>query len=215
MSIKVAIADDHPLVVEGLCKVLNAMPQALRVTATYPDGGSLLKGLEEDQPDVLLLDMQLPDLSGSELTVHIRRQYPRISILILSGLDSAILVKNMIRLGCRGYLLKSTADKSILAEAIEKVYYTDEIYLDPALKEDLLSDMLKARKKEHQPVRLSKREKEILGLVLEEFSNIEIADKLSLSLRTIENHKYNLFRKLDVKNAVGLIKVAMQRGLLP
>ncbi len=213
MPIKVALADDHPLVAEGISRILNATPH-IQVIATYPDGDSLLQGIKLRQPDVLLLDMQMPDKSGSELIVHIRRNYPDLPVLVLSGLDSAILVKNMIRLGCRGYLLKSTADKTILTEAIEKVFYTDELYLDPSLKEDLLSGLLQAKKKEKQVLKLSRREKEILELIVEEYSNPEIADKLSLSPRTVENHKYNLFQKLNVKNAVGLIKAAIQQGLL-
>jgi len=213
MPINVAITDDHPLVAEGLCNVLNSTLN-ISVSATYSNGDSLLKGLQKEQPDVLLLDMQLPDQSGSELAMYIRKNYPELPILILSGLDSAILVKNMMQLGCKGYLLKSTADKSILTEAIEQVYYTGETYLDPSLKEGLLSDLLKPKRQKKQPLKLSKREKEILELVVEEYRNPEIAAKLHLSLRTIENHKYNLFQKLNVKNSVGLIKVAIQRGLL-
>ncbi len=212
MSIKVAIADDHPLVAEGLYKIINAVSH-IQVTGIYANGDALQKGLTEEVPDVLLLDMQFPDTSGSELALYIRKHYPDIAILILSGLDSSILIKNMIQLGCKGYLLKNTTDKNILMSAIEKIYYTNDIYLDPFIKEDLLTEILTGKKRAKDKLKLSKREKEILGLIVEEYSNPEIADKLCLSLRTVENHKYNLFQKLNVKNSVGLIKAAMQYGL--
>jgi len=213
MSIRVAITDDHPLVIEGLENVLRAHP-GIRVISTYGNGNALLEGLKKEVPDVLLLDIQLPGKSGSELAQLLTKAYPDMRILVLSSMDTSFHVKGMIQQGCMGYLLKSTTDRKVLVQAIEQVH-AGQMFLDPSLKEDLLYGMLKARQRagKLQP-RLTLREKEILQLIIAENSNQEIADRLFLSLRTIEAHKYNLLQKLHVKNTVGLVKVAIQMGLI-
>jgi len=213
MPIKVAITDDHPLVVEGLQNVLRAHPN-ISVIATYSSGDALLKGIKKEVPDVLLLDFQLPDKAGNELAHILVEAYPELRILVLSSMESAFHVKSMLQQGCMGYLLKSTTDHQMLIQAIEAVY-AGKLFLDPSLKEELLYDMVKAKQRnEKAQFRLTLREKEILQLIVAEYSNPEIADKLFLSLRTVEAHRYNLLQKLKVKNTVGLVKVAIQMGLI-
>lgn len=212
-TIKVAITDDHHMVIEGLRNVLKAFGH-IQVIATYTRAHALLKGLEAEVPDVLLLDLQLPDQPGYEIVKTLISKYPQMRVLILSGIESDYYIQDMIRQGCSGYLLKSTADKNLLASAIQKVY-EGEVFLDPSIKEALLLKMLKGKKmKESIQPKITEREKEVLQLIVQEFDNQEIANKLFISLRTVENHRYNLLQKLDVKNTVGLVKIAMKMGLL-
>ena len=210
--IKVAITDDHLIVIDGL---LNAFQDVgdIEVTGTYNNGGELFKGLQVAPADVLLLDLQLPDRNGSELVPLLLQQYPGMHILILSGIESSPYIKEMMQKGCKGYLLKSNASKSTLVAAIREVY-EGGIYLEPSLKEQLLHEMLIAKRKSDKlNPRITQREKEVLNLITEELSNQEIADRLFISLRTVETHRYNLLQKLNVKNTAGLLRVARQMGI--
>lgn len=211
--IKVVITDDHHLVIEGLRKVLDPLPQ-IEVIASYTRAGALLKGLHTAVPDVLLLDLQLPDQPAYEIVEDLIRDYPDMRILILSAVESHYYIKDMINQGCQGYLLKSATDQDTLATAIQEVY-DGSLFLDPSIRADLLQEMLQTKRKKNslQP-RITAREKEVLALIVQEFDNQEIAKKLCISSRTVENHRYNLLQKLDVKNSVGLVRVALQMGLL-
>src|SRR5690606_11629375 len=122
--IRVAIVDDHPMIIGGLENILTRYPN-IALTHTYNNGASLLNGLKENgAPDVLLLDIQLPDIPGDELTPLILRKYPNVRIIILTNFDSALYVNNMIRRGVHGYLLK-TSEKDVLIKAIETVHNGD------------------------------------------------------------------------------------------
>lgn len=212
MPITVAITDDHPLAVAGLQNMLSSCSH-IKVLNTYSNGAELLLGLEAEQPDVLLLDVLLPDTKGPELAAVIHSKYPKINILAITSLDAPVHVKAMLRNGCKGYLLKNT-DVQTLIHAIEEVHKGNE-YIEPSIKEQMLQNMLHFKKQTSiKKPSLTRRETEILHLIIEENTNQEIADKLFLSLRTIENHRFSLFQKLDVKNTVGLVKAAIQLGLM-
>jgi len=212
--INIAIADDHPMVLAGLRTILKPYSH-IRIVATYSKAAELLEGIKKQQPDVLLLDISLPDQTAKELLPLLTHNYPEMQILILTSLDAPAMVNSMMRRGSRGYLLKGAA-AATLAEAIETVNRKEE-YLDPALKEVLFRNVIKY--KNHLPEqelmpKLSQREKEILRLIANEYTTKEIAEKLFIGLRTAENHRYNLLQKLDVKNTAGLVKIAIQMGLL-
>lgn len=211
--IKVAITDDHPIVIDGLCNALQSQ-QDIELRGTYRNGAELLKGIQKNQVDVLLLDLQLPDKNGAELAPLLLQQYPELHILILSGMDSSPYIKEMMRKGCKGYLLKSTTNQSTLVEAIRQVY-SGGLYLDAALKEQLLQEMLVTKRQANKlNPKITQREKEVLRLIASECSNQEIADRLFISLRTVETHRYNLMQKLDVKNTAGLLRMAAQMGMV-
>ncbi len=212
MMINVAIVDDHPLAISGLKNMLSEAPNII-VSQTYEDGQSCLDGLKIHQPDVLLLDVQLPDFKGQDLSEIISKTYPEIKILAITSLDAPIFVKSMMKHGCKGYILKNTRLKT-LVHAIEQLY-EGGIYIEPTLKEQMMQNMLHIKKSAttRKPT-LTLREREILKLIVEENTNQEIADKLFISLRTVENHRFSLLQKLDVKNAIGLVKVAIQLGLV-
>lgn len=212
MPIKVVITDDHPLAINGIKAMLAGFPHII-VTATYSNGTTLLEGLAQQQPDILLLDIMLPGKSGKELVPIISKAYPAIGIIAITSLDAPAVVKTMMQKGCLGYLLKDT-DEHTLAEAIEQVHQGNE-YLEPGLKEHLLQHMIHNKKTDNSIVaELTQREKEILSLIVEEYTTQEISDKLFISFRTVENHRYSLLQKLEVKNTAGLVRVAITTGLL-
>jgi len=204
--ITLAFADDHLIVLNGLQNILSAIPD-FTIINVYQNGEDLLEDLETKQPDVLLLDIQLPGKSGIELCGIITKKFPAVKIIALTNVDIPIQVKKMMQQGAMGYLLKDS-NPEILEEAIRKVY-NGELFIQESISKKLVSNYISSDKKQ-----LTKREKEILKLITEEFTNQQIADKLYLSLRTVENHRNNLLQKLDVKNTAGLVKVAIQDGLI-
>lgn len=213
-NINIAIADDHPMVISGLISLLSPF-RHIHVTGAYPGGAALLEGLAQNEPDVLLLDILLPDISGKDLVPTIKEDYPTVKILVLTSLDAPAMVTSMLRRGCRGYLLKG-AGPQLLAEAIGAVA-RDEEFIDAGLKEQLLQNVMRYKNDpQHRFVipELTQREKEIITLIAQEYTTKEISEKLFISYRTAENHRYNLIQKLDVKNAAGLVKVAIQMGLI-
>ncbi len=212
MHIKIALTDDHPLIIGGIKNLLHYYKH-IEIIDTYADGNALLEGLKERRPDVLLLDIQLPDRSGNELARLITRNYPDIRILVLTSNNSTFHLKDMIRSGCKGYILK-TADKEALVNAIEEVYQGRE-YLEPSLKDQLLNKVLKLKPDTQQAhASLTSREKEVLALIANEMTSQEIAAHLHISQRTVENHRFSLMQKLHVKNTAGMTKAAMEMGLI-
>jgi DNA-binding NarL/FixJ family response regulator len=195
--------------------LLNAFGDVkdISIAGTYNNGADLLKGLQTKPADVLLLDLQLPDRNGSELAPILLQQYPDIRIIILSGIESTPYIKEMMQKGCKGYLLKSNTVKPVLIEAIKEVY-NGGIYIEASIKEQLLHEMLIAKRKlDKLNPKITQRELEVLNLIMEELSNQEIADRLFISLRTVETHRYNLLQKLNAKNTAGLLRIARQMGI--
>jgi len=209
--IKIAIVDDHPLVITGLRHIL-ANAKGMEIIGSYVNGSELLKGISIEQPDVLLLDIQLPGQTGDELLELIRRNYQLIKILVLTNFDNVFYIKNMLKKGANGYVLKTT-NEDILLEAIRAVF-DGELYLEPVLREKVLLDNLQAKQAfATQPV-ITRLEKEILKHVAADMTSQQIADILFLSKRTIDNYRLSLLMKLGVKNPAGLVKKAIQLGLI-
>ncbi len=212
MKIKVTTLDDHPVVLNGIKNMLMEYEQ-VALLDTCTNENELMEALLNRQPDVLLLDVQMQGKQGDELATLISRKYPEISILVLSNLNQAFHVRNMFMSGAKGYILK-TADPDGIMQAIEAVY-NGEQYLDPALRNSMLSDLLMdTRAKEHAIPDLTMREKEILKLIAEEMTSKEIAQKLFISLSAVENHRLNMLFKLNVKNSIGLVRKAIQLGMI-
>ena len=205
--IRLAITDDQVIILNGLQKILADVPN-IKITGIYHNGDELLEGLAIQQPDVLLLDIQMPGKSGIELAGIITKTYKQIKIVALTNIDVTAQIKKILQQGVMGYLLKDASPETIV-KAIETVH-NGEQYIQEELKQQLLSSLSSHSAKQI----VTRREKEILQLIVDEFTNQEIADKLFLSLRTVENHRNNLLQKLDVKNTAGLVKVAIQEGLV-
>jgi DNA-binding NarL/FixJ family response regulator len=213
MPVKLILADDHPLVLSSLKTVINSQEQ-MEVVGSYCCGSDLLNGLKTLQPDVLMLDMQLPDMTGKELAETILNVYPSIKIIVLTALEATYNIEEMMQLGCAGYLLKSSCDDLQLIKAIEDVY-RGEYYLDTVLQKQLLTNILKKKRlAENVSQLLTRREKEILKLITEEYTNMEIAEKLNISIRTVETHRFSLLQKLNAKNTAGLVRSAIEMRLI-
>ncbi|HTM66322.1 MAG TPA: response regulator transcription factor [Flavipsychrobacter sp.] len=210
MSIRIAIADDHPLLVEGLKKILPTFP-GISLFGCYYTGKELLNGLEQYLPDVLLLDIHLPDKNGDELVPIILKKYPSLKILTLTNFDSTIYVHHMIAHGVLGYILK-TATNEELIEAIQTVSRGEQ-YISDAMKEKMNDVDSKIRKAFSSRASLTPREKEILQLVVDGHTNPEIAQKLFLSVKTVDNYRTNIMMKLDVSNTAALVTKALRTGM--
>ncbi len=205
--IKLAITDDQVIILNGLQKILSDAANIM-ITGVYNNGDELLEGVAKEQPDVLLLDIQMPGKSGIELAAIITKQYKDIKIIALTNIDVVAQIKKILQQGVMGYLLKDASPQTII-NAIETVHGGQQ-YIQEQLRQQLLSSLSAGNSKQI----VTRREKEILQLIVDEFTNQEIADKLFLSLRTVENHRNNLLQKLDVKNTAGLVKIAIQEGLV-
>ncbi len=209
--IKIYITDDHPSIIHGLKHMLQHH-QDIHIAGTFNTGKDLLNRLETDLPDVLLLDIHLPDISGNRLARIISQKYPQVAMIAFTNMNTDFHIQDMMNNGCLGYLLK-TADEGTVAKGIREVY-AGRKFLEQPLKAELEHDMMQTKKLLVTMPTLTKREKEVLQYICAGKTNQQIADELHLSLRTIENHRFNLQQKLKVKNTVDLIKLALHAGLI-
>ncbi len=210
MEIKVAIVDDHPMIINGLKNMLEGYSHIV-VIAAYNDGAELMAGLEQQQPDVLLLDIQLPGQPGDELTPLILKKYPGLHIVALTNFSSALYMTTMLRQGARGYLLKTTRQDTLI-EAIETVY-RGETFIEPSLRDKAVQDARKHSKIIYAQLSLTIREKEILRLLVAGKSNQEIADTLFIGYHTVRNYRARIFDKLEVSSISELVSKALTLGL--
>lgn len=209
--IPVALVDDHEVVINGL-KAMFGNFSEIEVLFSANNATTLFEQLQERQPAVILLDIQLPEMNGIDICKQLRRQYPQIKVVAFSSFDDTHYIKQIIRNGASGYLLKN-ADQQTILTAIKTVLNGEE-YIDESIKKILIQESISGQRRSLFEIPLTKREKEILQLIAGGLSNQEIADKLFISLRTVETHRFNLTQKLDVKNAAGLVKEAIKRGLV-
>jgi DNA-binding NarL/FixJ family response regulator len=209
--IKLAIIDDHEVIINGLKAMLSAYSH-FSIIYTANNASDLLSRLKNEQPDVLLMDIQMPEMNGVELCKHVHKQYPAIKLIAFSSFDDSHYVKQIIRNGASGYLLKNAEQQSIIT-AIEKVVTGEEV-IDEAIKKILIGESITGHRRSIFDIPLTNREKEILKLIAGELTNQEIADQLFISLRTVETHRFNLTQKLGAKNTASLVKEAMKRGLM-
>ncbi len=211
MSIKIAIADDHSLITEGVSNMLRHNSE-IELIATYINGAGLLKGIEKIEPDVLLLDFSMPDMQGDELTDIISKRYPRIRILILTSADNIFHIRNMLEYPIAGYLLKHL-NREVLTRAI-KTAYEGGTYFDETVARMIEEDRRKRRRQAETGTMLTRREQEILQLLANNHTNKEIATLLHISARTVEHHRKSILEKLEVKQTSALVRKALEWGII-
>ena len=215
-SIRVLVVDDHQLMIDGLRSILQDEHDVASVDGAN-SASEALSFLEKNQTDVVLADINMPERSGIDLTRDIKEHYPHIQILALTMHEDISMISKMVEAGASGYILKRTNMNEVL-EAI-RVVANNGKYLGRDVQEVMMNSLASVEKTNQDeadegPAPLTTREKEILNLIAKEFSNIEIADKLFISERTVETHRRNIFTKTKTKSIVGLIKYAIKEGLV-
>ena len=209
--IRLAITDDHSLILKGI-ETLFKSSKDIAIVGTYSNAEKTVENLASTNPDVLLLDLNLPDGNGIYLCKSILKELPKLNIIALTNFDETAFVKNIIKNGAKGYLLKNT-DKNELELAIKKVY-NGEQYLQKSIQKKLLNESIGKTTRNNFIPKLTRREQEILNLISEEFTTNEIAEKLFVSAKTVETHRSHLIQKLEVRNTAGLVRIAIEKGLL-
>jgi DNA-binding NarL/FixJ family response regulator len=207
--IRVFLIDDHPLVLEGVRALLAGSPD-LTVAGSATSAAAALAWLSANDADVVLLDVNLPDLNGIELCQKIKQAWPAVRVLGLSTFKERSYVTKMIEQGASGYLLKNAAREEI--EDAIRAAHQGRMYLNMEIA-SLIVAPAAADKSQRAPV-LTAREKEVLALIGEGFTNQEIAEKLFISTLTVDSHRKNLLAKFSAKNTAALIKTAMDFQLL-
>jgi DNA-binding NarL/FixJ family response regulator len=210
--IRVLIADDHPLFRDGLRALLNSIPQT-KLVGEAADGEEVLKQATALQPDVILMDIQMPGLNGVDATRQILRAAPDIGIVVLTIFEDDELVFAAMRAGARGYILKG-ADQTEILRAIGAAMRGEAFFGAPIAKR--LTDFFSApRSSPPAPAfpELTEREREVLDLIAQGFNNREIAEQFVLSPRTVRNHISSIFSKLQVTDRARAIVLAREAGL--
>ena len=212
--IKVFLVDDHPVVRVGLSEALSTLPD-MNVVGVSASGEEALGMIPEAQPDVVLLDLKMPGLNGIETTRLIKADNPEVHIVIFSMHDEESFLNQAFQAGAIGYVLKG-APVSEVAEALRETSRGD-YYLCSRLQKEVVRDFFKIRQSTPEEVnydRLTDREQQILGLLVNGHSTTEIGEMLFISHKTVETHRANIMQKLEVDNLVGLIKFCMRMNIL-
>lgn len=201
---KIFIVDDHPVVAEGLRKLIIDSGAA-DVIGIAETGKACLDFLRWEKPDIIFLDINLPDASGIDLCKEIKSKYKTIKILALTSYNEKSIIKKMIENGADGYLLKNS-DAYDITEGIKEVTLGNKYF---AVEVDSI-----LRKEEPTEILLTRREKEVLMLIADGMTNNEIAEKLFISSLTVDSHRKNLITKLNARNTASLIKIAIENNFI-
>lgn len=215
-KISLALVDDHHLVRDGIKSLIEGV-EHIDVVIEASNSDELLAKLEEVEPQIAIVDISLPGLSGIEITKTLGSRYPNIKVIILSMHTTQEFIFNAIKAGAKGYLPKNITQIE-LVDAIEGVNAGNE-YFSKEISEIILKNYLKQIKNpdrvdEYQEQKLTSRESEILKLVAEGYSNQLIADKLYISVRTVESHKNHIMQKLELSSTVELVKYALKNKII-
>ncbi len=211
-NVRILLVDDHAVLRDGVRMVLESQP-GFQVVGTTENGRDALRLVEELRPDIAVLDIAMPEMNGLEATRAIRQCCPQTQVVILSMHEGEEYLREALRAGAAGYVLKRAAAKELVG-AIQTVRH-GESYLDPALTRTLISDYVRqVERGDEMPDSLTERELEVLKLVAEGFTNRQIALKLNISIKTVQTHRANLMDKLNLHDRTELVRYAIRRGLI-
>lgn len=211
-AVRVLLADDHTLVRAGLRKLLESMPD-YQVVGEAGDGVALLELADTLQPNLVLMDIAMPGLNGLEATARLLKTQPDIRVLILSMHQNEEYVRRALRHGAVAYLLKDAAPLEL--ELALAAVMRGETYLSPAVSKGVVNDYVqRLRGEDSVGEALSPRQREVLQLIAEGHSTKEIARRLDLAVKTVETHRSQLMRLLDIHEVAGLVRYAMRTGLV-
>jgi DNA-binding NarL/FixJ family response regulator len=216
-KIRILLVDDHQIIRDGVKTMIIDEPDIDFVGCTS-NGSDALEMVKLYLPDIVISDISMPDMNGIELTARISELNSRTQVLILSMYTTDDYIYNAIKSGAKGILPKQDTNKEMLLEAI-RVIYSGHEYYSPNISKNLMKNYLSIVKKGSHPENFNKyfltqREKEILKFYVEGFSNQEIANKLNISIRTVETHKNNIMQKFGFKSTVEMVKFALKNNLV-
>jgi two-component system, NarL family, response regulator NreC len=209
---RVLIADDHAIVRAGL-RALLVEAAAFDLVGEAVGGYEAIELVEKTKPDVLILDLSLPDLDGISVTRKVKPQFPDLKILILTLHEDEALLKEAIKAGAAGYILKRAAESELISAI--RVILRGDLYIDPSMVRGLIEAEPKSQgKQENQSEPLTPRETKVLKLIVEGYTNRQIGQELNISIRTVEGHRANISDKLGLHSRVELVRYARQHGLI-
>ncbi len=213
MKIKVFIVDDHKMVIEGLQLLLDNHDEIV-FTDYATSGKEALEKISISKPDVVLLDVNMPNMNGFETCKKILQLDSEIKVIAISMHKESSLIKLMFGNGAKGYVLKNASQKEVI-KAIKAVY-NGKKYVDEEVNEILINSLTKSAKQKisNSFPKLSRREKDVLRLIMNEKTTQEIAEKLNISFGTVETHRRNMLIKTGARNTVGLVKLVFEYNLL-
>jgi DNA-binding NarL/FixJ family response regulator len=214
-KIKIHLADDHQVLIDGLSNLLKTVAN-FEVAGSSLDGTTVFNDVVLDGADVLILDISMPKKDGIETLKEFNEKQSPCKVIILSSYDDLKIIKEVMKLGAKGYLTKNCAGENII-EAVEAVYNGQEYFSD-AVREKIFNTFKDNPKLNHNAVIenpiLSPREIEIIILIALEYSGKEISEKLFISSHTVETHRKNIMKKLNIKSTIGLVKYALKNNLI-
>jgi DNA-binding NarL/FixJ family response regulator len=210
-TIRVLIADDHRVLLDGLVSVLQS-ENSITVAATAEDGVAAQQLIEQNEYDVCLLDISMPGMDGIELTGWIKQHQPQLKVIILTTHDEAEIIAELIKRGADGYLLKSCT-RTQLTEAIKKVH-AGKHYFNDAVYDVIVKGFTGTHHNPPAEIHLTSREKEIVQLLAQGYTNEKMALHLNISYRTVETHRKNIMQKTGAGSLAGLIRYAYSKGII-
>lgn len=212
MPIRIVLADDHVLIRAGLRALLHSLPN-IEVIGEASDGYEAVDVIARDQPDVVIMDIGMPGLNGVDSTRRIIKQSPGTRVVILSMHANEEYVGRALEAGAMGYLLKGAEPAEL--ELVLKAVMRGETYLSPCIAKPLVQDYLSHRKEKTHPLPdLTARQREVLQLIAEGCSTKDVANKLKLSVKTVDTHRSELMHRLDIHDVAGLVRYAIRIGLV-
>ena len=211
--IKIVLVDDHSLIRDAIRAHLSA--ENYQIVAEAGNSKEAFAVIEKHRPDIVFMDINMPGQDGIETTREIKKKFPEIEVIALSMLQESHYIRQMFEAGAKGYLLKNCSEED-LKHAIEHVL-EGKVYYSPEVSDSLIQGFVQPKQSISTgsvSVKLTNREKEVLSLIAQEYSNREIAEKLFISVRTVDAHRRNLLEKTGSKNAAGLTLFALKMGLI-
>lgn len=214
MKIKVVVADDHAIVREGV-RLILAKERDIDVVGEAADGAQALQLVEGAKPDVVVMDISMPGMGGIEATQKVKERYPKVNVLALTMHEDESYVFQLLRAGASGYVLKRAAAHD-LVQAV-RAAAKGEAFLYPSVARKVVEDYLKRVEAGEEKERydgLTQREKEVLTLIAQGLSNQQIAEKLYISIKTVQTHRAHILEKLNLHDRTELVRYAIRKGLI-
>jgi DNA-binding NarL/FixJ family response regulator len=215
MAIRVFLVDDHAIIRDGLRLILESQAD-ITVVGEASDGRQAVREVRKVCPDIVIMDIAMPELNGIDATMQIIETCPSTNVIILSVLDTAEYILEALKAGAKGYILKESAGEEVV-KAIRRMH-SGHFYLSQEISETVIGDYIKQRgyTKEKSPLKsLSKREREIMQLVVEGKSSTEVSKILFISSKTVETYKSRIMQKLNIRDLPSLVRFAIKHGISP